>query len=169
MWVSSLVDMDMLMPTGRPALVTKLAVLVAVLALALWSRLRRREPEAESSNDDSIMAMEEGQTIAEVERQTPPPWSMPADLAAPPGLSLQQEEWPMPSDLWLSLPQEESPMSADLSAPPGLPMPADLGAPPGLSGRTTRIVTATGKASLDILHTVFVRKASKFENQSLLP
>eukprot|EP00439_Symbiodinium_sp_Y106_P019580 s7514_g2.t1 len=88
-------------PTGRLALVTKLAVLVAVLGLALWSRLRRREPEAGSSHD-SIMAMEEGQTIAEVERQTPPPWSMPADLAAPPGLSLQQARHAgAATDVWL--------------------------------------------------------------------
>ena len=31
----------------------------------------------------------------------------------------------------------------------------------GRSGRTTRIVTATGKASLDILHTVFVRRCCR--------
>eukprot|EP00439_Symbiodinium_sp_Y106_P004021 s16048_g1.t1 len=43
---------------------------------------------------------------------------MPADLGAPPGLSLPQEGWPM---------------SAHAGAPPGLSMPADLGAPPGLS------------------------------------
>eukprot|EP00439_Symbiodinium_sp_Y106_P081669 s689_g20.t2 len=132
-----LVDADL--PMGRLTLVTKceaVAIIVAVLALALWSRLRRRDPEAGSN--DPVMAMEEGQ----VEWQTPPQaWSTPADQGAP--LSLPQAASPMPANLrgppGLPPPQAVSPMPADVRGPPGLPppqevspMPADVRAPPGL-------------------------------------
>ena len=83
-------------------------------------------------------------------------------------------------------------MSAHLGAPPGLSMPADLGAPPGLSLPQARQAWTSCTQSLYVVAVAVLQhggpghsnagvglagglafvaagKASKFENQSLLP